>query len=66
MWWSMATLTTVGYGDVYPITVTGKLIASAIAILGIGIVALPAGIIAANFSKIMENSENYFELRRVF
>ena len=48
------TLTTVGYGDVYPITVTGKLIASAIAILGIGIVALPAGIIAANFSKIMK------------
>jgi voltage-gated potassium channel len=51
MWWSMATLTTVGYGDAYPITVLGKILASLIAILGIGIVAMPAGIIAANFSK---------------
>ena len=51
MWWSMATLTTVGYGDAYPVTVLGKILASFIAILGIGIVAMPAGIIAANFSK---------------
>lgn len=51
MWWSMATLTTVGYGDAYPVTAIGKLLASAIAILGIGIVAMPAGIIAANFTK---------------
>ena len=51
MWWSMATLTTVGYGDVYPITLMGKICASFIAIIGIGVVALPAGIIAANFTK---------------
>ena len=55
MWWSMATLTTVGYGDTYPITVLGKLLASMVAILGISVVALPAGIIAANFSKQLED-----------
>ena len=54
MWWSMATLTTVGYGDVYPVTVIGKLIASLLAILGIGVVAMPASIIAANFNQEME------------
>ena len=57
MWWSMATLTTVGYGDVYPITALGKMISSIVAILGIGIVALPAGIIAANYKDILEKSE---------
>ena len=57
MWWSMATLTTVGYGDVYPVTVIGKCFASLIAILGIGIVALPAGIIAANYSKVLDENE---------
>ena len=51
----MATLTTVGYGDTYPVTVLGKLLASMVAILGISVVALPAGIIAANFSKQLEN-----------
>ena len=49
MWWSVATLTTVGYGDVYPITPLGKVLAAFIAILGIGIFALPAGILAAGF-----------------
>jgi len=51
MWWAMATLTTVGYGDVYPITVIGKICAGVVALVSIGVVALPAGIIAANFSK---------------
>ena len=49
LWWSLATLTTVGYGDVYPLTVFGKLVASFMAIVGIGAVALPAGILAAAF-----------------
>jgi len=49
MWWAVATLTTVGYGDVYPITHIGKLIASVIAILGIGMFALPTGILGAGF-----------------
>lgn len=49
MWWSVATLTTVGYGDVYPVTPFGKILAAFIAILGIGIFALPAGILAGGF-----------------
>lgn len=49
MWWGVATLTTVGYGDVYPITPLGKLLGAFIAILGIGVFALPAGIIASSF-----------------
>ena len=48
-WWAIATLTTVGYGDVVPITGLGKLISGILAILGIGIVALPTGIISAGF-----------------
>ena len=50
IWWAVATLTTVGYGDIYPITVGGRVAASIIAIAGIGVVALPAGIFASAFS----------------
>ena len=57
MWWSMATLTTVGYGDIYPLTPLGKILASFLSILGIGIVALPAGVIAANFNSLLERGE---------
>ncbi len=49
LWWSIATLTTVGYGDIYPITVAGKILSSIIAMLGIGLVAVPTGIISAGF-----------------
>lgn len=49
LWWSVATLTTVGYGDVYPITALGKVFASIIALLGIGVVALPTGILTSRF-----------------
>lgn len=49
MWWGMATLSTVGYGDVYPITAIGKVIGSAVAVIGIGFFALPAGIITTNY-----------------
>lgn len=48
-WWAVATLTTVGYGDVYPITAWGKVLSGLIAILGIGLVALPTGIISSGF-----------------
>lgn len=48
-WWAIATLTTVGYGDVYPITALGKFLSSIIAIVGIGFVALPTGIISSAF-----------------
>ena len=47
MWWSVVTLTTVGYGDTVPITLVGRLLAAVIAVLGIGLFALPAGIISA-------------------
>lgn len=49
MWWGVATLTTVGYGDIYPVTDVGRLLAGIMAILGIGIFALPAGILANGF-----------------
>lgn len=49
MWWAIATLTTVGYGDIYPITDLGKVCASVFAILGIGMFALPTGILGAGF-----------------
>lgn len=48
-WWAVATLTTVGYGDVYPVTITGKILSGVIALLGIGLVALPTGIISSGF-----------------
>jgi voltage-gated potassium channel len=49
MWWGVATLTTVGYGDVFPLTSTGKFLAALISLLGIGFFALPAGILSAGF-----------------
>ena len=49
MWWSVVTLTTVGYGDVYPVTVLGKICAGVSAILGVGMFALPTGILGASF-----------------
>lgn len=57
MWWAIATLTTVGYGDVYPITGLGKFLGGAIAILGIGLFALPAGILSSGFSKKVGKSK---------
>lgn len=49
MWWSIVTLTTVGYGDVFPVTPLGKICAALIAVLGIGMFALPTGILGASF-----------------
>lgn len=49
MWWAVATLTTVGYGDIYPITGIGKVIGSVVAVLGIALFALPTGILGAGF-----------------
>ena len=52
MWWSVVTLTTVGYGDTVPITPIGRLLAAVIAVLGIGLFALPAGIISAGLLEV--------------
>ena len=57
-WWAIATLTTVGYGDVYPITGWGKLVSGIIALLGIGLVALPTGIISAGFFEKVESEKS--------
>lgn len=50
MWWAVATLTTVGYGDVTPVTVWGKVFGACVTIVGIGMVALPSGLLASGFS----------------
>ncbi|MFT4565863.1 MAG: voltage-gated potassium channel [Saprospiraceae bacterium] len=55
-WWSIATLTTVGYGDVFPITALGKLLSAFIALIGIGFIALPTGIISSAFIKKIQFS----------
>lgn len=53
LWWAICTLTTVGYGDVYPITHVGRFFASLISLVGIGIIAIPTGIIAAGFNQVI-------------
>lgn len=49
IWWSISTILTVGYGDIYPVTVLGRMMAIGIAFLGVGAVAIPTGIISAGF-----------------
>jgi voltage-gated potassium channel len=51
MWWSVSTLTTVGYGDIYPVTVGGKIFTFAVLLVGLGIVSVPAGLVASALSK---------------
>ena len=59
LWWSVVTMTTVGYGDVVPITALGKIIATIIMLIGVGLVALPAGMLAARFGEeLRERKEN--------
>lgn len=57
-WWSIATLTTVGYGDVTPITAAGRVFAGLTAIAGIGLIAMPTGILAAAFSEAIAKKED--------
>ena len=54
LWWAIVTLTTVGYGDAYPVTVLGRFLAGIIAITGVTVIALPTGIFAASFSDAMD------------
>jgi voltage-gated potassium channel len=51
MWWSIVTLTTVGYGDIYPVSMPGRLLGAVIAVMGIGFFALPAGLLASGFAE---------------
>jgi len=57
-WWAIVTLTTVGYGDVYPITMGGKIFTFFILLIGVGIVTIPAGLVASALSKARELEEN--------
>ena len=57
IWWAFATLTTVGYGDIYPITFLGKTIASFVAIIGIGLIAIPTGLISATYVDILKQNK---------
>ena len=51
LWWAVATLTTVGYGDVYPVTAGGKVFTFIVLMVGLGVVAVPAGLVASALSK---------------
>lgn len=57
LWWAVATLTTVGYGDVYPITVGGKIFTFVILILGLGIIAVPTGMVASALAKARKEED---------
>jgi voltage-gated potassium channel len=57
LWWAIITLTTVGYGDVYPITVGGRVFTFFILMIGLGIVAIPTGIISSALTKSVDNKE---------
>ncbi|MBQ5312004.1 MAG: ion transporter [Oscillospiraceae bacterium] len=58
LWWSVATLLTVGYGDIYPVTVMGRIMAIITTFLGVGVVAIPTGIISAGFVEQYTKKEN--------
>ena len=62
MWWAVCTLTTVGYGDVTPITPLGKIMASAIQMVGIAMVALPTSLFASGFAHIMNRNEEALKI----
>lgn len=55
LWWAVSTLTTVGYGDVYPVTVGGKIFTFVVLMVGLGIVAVPAGLFAAALTSARQN-----------
>ena len=54
LWWAVTTLTTVGYGDVYPITTGGRVFTFFVLMVGLGIIAVPTGIVSSALSKARE------------
>ncbi|BCX88774.1 voltage-gated potassium channel [Methylomarinovum tepidoasis] len=63
IWWATVTLTTVGYGDVVPVTVWGKAFGVLITIAGVGMAAMPAGILASGFSTELQNRREKYRLK---
>jgi len=61
MWWAMATLTTVGYGDVVPLTPLGKLFGGVVTLVSMGMVAIPTGLLASSFSEQIRKRRQFFE-----
>lgn len=61
MWWAVVTLTTVGYGDVYPITLGGRLFTSIVLVCGLGFVAVPTGLLAGALAKAREQEKKLEE-----
>ncbi|GAB6166676.1 ion transporter [Thermostilla marina] len=57
LWWAIVTLTTVGYGDCYPVTVGGRIFTSVLVVLGIGVVAVPSGLLASALTVVRQGSE---------
>ena len=58
MWWAVATLTTIGYGDMYPVTTGGKIFTSIIVLIGLGIVAVPTGLFASAITRSIKSEED--------
>lgn len=63
LWWAVATLTTVGYGDIYPITLGGRLFTFGVLMVGLGMIAVPTGIVASSLSAIRREMEEERESR---
>lgn len=63
IWWSVSTILTVGYGDIYPVTLMGKAMAIVISFLGVGVVAIPTGIISAGFVERYTQMQNQVKTR---
>ena len=57
LWWAVTTLTTVGYGDAYPITVGGKIFSFVILMIGLEIIAVPAGLVASALTKTLRDED---------
>ncbi len=62
IWWAVVTFTTIGYGDIYPVTIAGRIVGMVLAITGIGLVALPTGIITSAFIRALRSEKKISEL----